>query len=87
MTARLVALLAALAVAACGQSSAPADAPALPDASGDASRCSLPCSAVQACCGTEPRCVDYYSDPANCGGCGIVCDPGSVCLDRACRAL
>jgi hypothetical protein len=86
MTARLVAILAALTLTACGQSAAPPDAPALPDAQGDASRCSSPCSAVQACCGTEPRCVDYYSDPANCGGCGIVCDPGAVCVGRMCVA-
>ena len=29
-------------------------------------------------------CADVTSDPANCGGCGIECDPGHVCQVAAC---
>ena len=29
-------------------------------------------------------CVDTFTDPAHCGGCGNVCPAGDVCLDGAC---
>jgi hypothetical protein len=30
-------------------------------------------------------CTDLSSDSANCGGCGIVCDPGDVCIAGGCQ--
>ena len=29
-------------------------------------------------------CVDYYTDPDNCGGCGNVCSAGATCVSSAC---
>jgi hypothetical protein len=29
-------------------------------------------------------CVDVSTDPANCGGCGVVCGPGSSCANGVC---
>lgn len=51
-----------------------------------AARCTPSCSAVQMCCGSSAgnRCVDYFSDPANCGACGNVCGSGQTCVNRAC---
>jgi hypothetical protein len=52
-----------------------------------APRCTPGCSSVQMCCGssaTGNRCVDYFSDPANCGGCGNVCAAGQLCVNRMC---
>lgn len=34
------------------------------------------------CCGG--LCVDFKTDPKNCGGCGNVCDAGNVCQAGAC---
>jgi hypothetical protein len=46
------------------------------------------CSAAKAtaglCC--SQTCVDTSSDPNNCGGCGMFCTPGSVCLYGSCIA-
>ncbi len=50
-------------------------------------RCSPTCSSVQACCASSTsgnRCVDVFSDPANCGGCGNVCAVGQVCVAQMC---
>src|SRR5258708_37195888 len=45
------------------------------------------CSAM-VCPGNEKNCggvcVDETSDPNNCGGCGIVCPPGSACVNSMC---
>lgn len=90
-TAAMRHLLAAslLALAACGQptqspdastADAPTDAP--PDAA-----CSLVCSAVQTCCdvpGVGQRCIDYISDPENCGACGRRCLFDGICVNREC---
>jgi hypothetical protein len=49
--------------------------------------CTPGCSSVQMCCGSSAsgnRCVDYFSDPANCGGCGNVCGSGQLCVNRMC---
>lgn len=68
------------------------DVAMLPDVSwGDAPvpECSPECPAMQMCCTsatTGNRCVDYFSDPSNCGGCGIVCRAPDVCIGQACRA-
>lgn len=34
----------------------------------------------------NPYCTDGKNDPHNCGGCGLVCAPGGVCLDGRCDA-
>jgi len=34
------------------------------------------------CCGVF--CVDYKSDANNCGGCGIACNPGDMCVNGMC---
>ncbi|MBX7194800.1 MAG: hypothetical protein K1X94_22285 [Sandaracinaceae bacterium] len=49
-------------------------------------RCTPGCSSVQLCCGNSAgnRCVDHFSDPANCGGCGNVCASGQLCVNRMC---
>jgi hypothetical protein len=31
--------------------------------------------------------ADTVSDPANCGGCGIQCQPGEVCAQGTCSAF
>lgn len=51
-------------------------------------RCTPGCSSVQMCCGSSAgnRCVDYFSDPANCGACGNVCASGQVCVSRMCQS-
>lgn len=35
-------------------------------------------------CGTN--CVDTTSDPQNCGGCGVVCDPSATCTSGQCTS-
>ncbi|MBN8614058.1 MAG: hypothetical protein J0L92_25900, partial [Deltaproteobacteria bacterium] len=50
-------------------------------------RCTPGCSSVQMCCAnstTGNRCVDHFSDPANCGACGNVCAAGQLCVNRMC---
>ncbi len=51
-------------------------------------RCTATCSAVQQCCATTSgnACVDVFTSPANCGGCGNVCAAGQICVNRMCMA-
>ncbi|MFO0609879.1 MAG: hypothetical protein U0324_42365, partial [Polyangiales bacterium] len=42
------------------------------------------CGLGSSCC--NDRCVDTLSDPANCGGCGVVCAPGTTCGMGRCVA-
>jgi hypothetical protein len=39
-------------------------------------------SPAKVCCGTS--CLDVESDPDNCGGCGIACDPDQYCSQGVC---
>jgi hypothetical protein len=32
----------------------------------------------------DGQCFNYLTDPANCGGCGVVCDEGSYCSEGTC---
>lgn len=41
------------------------------------------CGELSECFG---ECTDTLFDDLNCGGCGVVCDPGSFCLDGTCTA-
>jgi len=44
------------------------------------------CEENETCC-NETTCVltsTFQTDSSNCGGCGIVCDPGETCVDGAC---
>lgn len=41
------------------------------------------CSQGLSACGKD--CADLSSDRSNCGGCGVVCQPGQVCQDAQCR--
>ncbi len=43
------------------------------------------CPASQVSC--NGTCVDTQVDPANCGGCGMTCDPSQVCSRGQCNAL
>lgn len=89
-TASLTAL--ALILAACGQPAASHDA-GPPDADWTAvdaySPCPITCSSVQACCQVRGDyvCVDIYTNAANCGGCGIECGTGEVCIGGSCGEL
>jgi hypothetical protein len=56
----------------------------------DGTRCSSPASVPNApikgvpsgiCCGGQ--CVDPSQDGTNCGGCGIVCCPGTACISSS----
>ncbi len=51
-------------------------------------RCTPSCSSVQICCSSSAgnRCIDHFSDPANCGACGNVCAAGQICVNRACTS-
>jgi len=42
----------------------------------DAGPCGGPCPAGRTCC--ENRCVDFTSDPQNCGGCASSCSPAGA---------
>ena len=46
-------------------------------------RCSPSCSSVQTCC--TGICRSTFSDPANCGGCGLRCASGELCVGQVCR--
>jgi hypothetical protein len=35
--------------------------------------------------GGRVACVNFNTDPLNCGDCGSVCDPGQTCTDGNCR--
>jgi len=35
-------------------------------------------------CEADGPCLDIYSDPANCGGCGVACGDGEICEWGAC---
>jgi len=43
-----------------------------------------PCPSPLEECGGQ--CVDVQSDRRNCGGCGIACRPGEVCIGSGCTA-
>ena len=43
----------------------------------DCARLQCGASVNQRCCGTT--CVDTETDPANCQGCGLACEPGQTC--------
>lgn len=67
-------------------------AAAAPDAgdAGDAGGGSSPEAATECSAGTtlcSDRCVATDYDPANCGGCGQVCSPGTVCSGGACKVV
>jgi hypothetical protein len=62
--------------------------------------CGLPCAGGEACdgsqcsdpngcgldlCADDSICVDFATDPLNCGGCGNVCTVDEVCVDGNCR--
>ncbi|MBN1607377.1 MAG: hypothetical protein JW940_12135 [Polyangiaceae bacterium] len=49
-------------------------------------RCWWPCdsSRGELCCG-RGACVDYLSDPHNCGSCGMNCDDGEACVGGHCQ--
>jgi len=40
------------------------------------------CGATSACC--NRLCVDVLDDQSNCGGCGVVCPPGTACAEGTC---
>ncbi len=68
-----------LALAACGLDPGPQAAPADSAEATAASTCD-PDACVGTCC--DGQCVDIWSDPDNCGGCGITClaaNAGTVC--------
>lgn len=83
-------MLAVALLCGCGAEMTSADAGPQTDASASpdtALTCSPGCSSFQLCCpGTTNRCVDHYSDPMNCGGCGVTCDAaaGELCINAAC---
>src|SRR5262249_20153362 len=49
-------------------------------------------AAPPGCCPHENQlncggtCVDYLTDPLNCGGCGVACAPGQFCDTGVCRS-
>jgi hypothetical protein len=48
------------------------------------SPCPLGAQHLGLCCAAG--CLDVQSDPANCGRCGVACDPGERCVDFECVA-
>lgn len=48
--------------------------------------CWWPCDPLRGelCCG-HGACVDYLSDPHNCGSCGMQCDAGEACVGGHCQ--
>lgn len=51
---------------------------------GSTSTTACPVSTQLSCKGT---CIDPMNDPANCGQCGITCDPASLCSHGVCASL
>jgi hypothetical protein len=62
--------------------------------------CSNACTETQTCCtgatkvgpnfnehGNAPYCTDTSVDDSNCGGCGVVCRGGQVCVDGHCVGI
>lgn len=62
--------------------------------------CSNACVETQTCCpgatkvgpnfnehGNAPYCTDTSVDDSNCGGCGVVCAGGHVCVGGACQPI
>jgi hypothetical protein len=47
--------------------------------------CLLLCAPPTQECGGV--CVDTSSDPVNCGGCGVVCQPGQSCVNGLCQLV
>jgi glucosylceramidase len=43
------------------------------------------CPVEQMACGEQ--CLDVLTDPLNCGGCGIPCSTGQICLGGACQCV
>lgn len=41
------------------------------------------CQDGEACCSSS-GCVDFRTDPLNCGGCGLACGAGELCADGVC---
>jgi hypothetical protein len=35
-------------------------------------------------CGTACQCIDAMTDPMNCGGCNVKCNPAQICVQGAC---
>lgn len=48
----------------------------------DAGQCVLACAPSEANC--DGVCVDLFTDPANCGACGVACGSGSFCVGGQC---
>jgi hypothetical protein len=70
-------LFAALLCAGCNES-------APPPACEDAGPCALSDGGAGKCCGYGTDCVDLGDDAANCGACGLVCQPGQSCFSGSC---
>lgn len=47
--------------------------------------CRPSCSVVQTCC--AGTCRSTFSDAANCGGCGIRCGSGELCVGQRCMPV
>ncbi len=45
------------------------------------------CPAGRGCCPGIEGCVSFLTDPENCGGCGIKCEDGELCLWGECSEL
>ncbi|MFC1642131.1 hypothetical protein ACFL5O_05505 [Myxococcota bacterium] len=61
-----------------------------PDATCSAGQCSTACQANEKLCNAEagddtgPYCADLATDPAHCGACAQLCQPGAVCSSGQC---